>query len=51
MSMEDFTMKRVRRQFTVEFKRNAVSLVIDEKRGISEVARNLNISAKTLSTW
>lgn len=46
MSMEDFTMKRVRRQFTVEFKRNAVSLVIDEKRGISEVARNLNISAK-----
>ena len=51
MSMEDFTMKRVRRQFTFEFKRNAVSLVIDEKRGISEVARNLNISAKTLSTW
>ena len=27
MSLEEFTMKRVRRQFTVEFKKNAVSLV------------------------
>ena len=44
-------MKRVRRQFTVEFKKNAVSLVVDEKRSISEVAKSLNISSKTLSTW
>ena len=51
MSMEDFTMKRVRRQFTVEFKKNAASLVVDEKRSVSEVARNLEISPKTLSTW
>ena len=29
MSLEEFTMKRVRRQFTVEFKKNAVSLVMD----------------------
>ena len=26
MSLEEFIMKRVRRQFTVEFKKNAVSL-------------------------
>ncbi len=51
MSLEEFTMKRVRRQFTVEFKKNAVSLVVDEKRSISEVAKSLNISSKTLSTW
>ena len=56
MSLEDFTMKRVRRQFTVEFKKNAVSLVMDEKRSVSEVAKSLNISSKTLrsktlSTW
>ena len=36
MSLEEFTMKRVRRQFTVEFKKNAVSLVVDEKRSVSE---------------
>ena len=51
MTLEEFTMKRVRRQFTVEFKKNAVSLVVDEKRSISEVAKSLNISSKTLSTW
>ncbi|HIU73276.1 MAG TPA: transposase [Candidatus Aphodousia faecipullorum] len=51
MSLEEFTMKRVRRQFTVEFKKNAVSLVVDENRSISEVANSLNISSKTLSTW
>ena len=39
------------RWFTVEFKKNAVSLVVDEKRGVSEVAKSLNISSKTLSTW
>ena len=43
MSLEEFTMKRVRWQFTVEFKKNAVS--------VSEVAKSLNISSKTLSTW
>ena len=53
MSLEEFIMKRVRRQFmrrqfTVEFKKNAVSLVVDEKRSISEVAKSLNISPKTL---
>ena len=49
--IQEFTMKRVRRQFTVEFKKNAVSLVVDEKRSVSEVAKSLNISSKTLSTW
>ena len=44
-------MKRVRRQFTVEFKKNAVSLIVDKKRGVSEVACNLENSPKTLSTW
>ena len=32
MSLEEFTMKRVRQQFTFEFKKNAVSLVVDEKK-------------------
>ncbi len=50
MSLEEFTLKRVRQQFTVEFKKNAVSLVVDEKRAISEVTKSLNISSKILST-
>ena len=51
MSKEEIIVTRVRRQFTVEFKRNAVSLVLDEQRSVSEVAKQLEISPKTLSTW
>ncbi len=51
-SMEDMTiMPRIRRKFTVEFKRNAVTLVDEEHRPISHVAHDLNISPKTLATW
>ncbi len=35
MSKEEIIVTRVRRQFTVEFKRNAVSLVLDEHRTVS----------------
>lgn len=51
MSKEEIIVTRVRRQFTVEFKRNAVSLVLDEQRSVSKVAKQLEISPKTLSTW
>ena len=47
-SLEDFSMPQVRRKFTVEFKRNAVSMVLEEKRPVPQVTRELTISPKTL---
>lgn len=40
-----------RRSFDREFKLEAVRLVVEEGRRISEVARNLGISANLLSRW
>lgn len=50
-SLEDFSMPQVRRKFTVDFKRNAVSMVLEEKRPVPQVARELTISPKTLYSW
>ena len=44
-------MNRARRVFTAEFKINAVNLVLNEHRKPTEVARSLNISPKTMSSW
>jgi transposase len=44
-------MARERRQFSAEFKREAVRLVADGGRTASEVARSLDIRADLLRQW
>ena len=43
--------KRNRRQFTQEFKRDAVELVRTSGRPIAEIARELGIYDSTLGNW
>ena len=43
--------RRTRRSFTDEFKAGAVRLVLDEGKSVSEVARNLDLTASALRTW
>jgi transposase len=40
-----------RRQYTEEFKREAVRLVTDSGYGVSEAARNLGINITMLGRW
>jgi len=44
-------MGKKRRQYTKEFKTEAVRLVIEEGRTISEVARDLGINENLLHRW
>ena len=44
-------MTSKRREYTREFKLEAVSLVIDHKRKIAEVAESLGIGTSTLDNW
>ena len=48
--MED-RQRRSRRQFTEEFKRDAVDLVRTSGRPIAEIARELGIYDSTLGNW
>jgi transposase len=48
--MED-RQQRNRRQFTAEFKRDAVDLVRTTGRPIAEIARELGIYDSTLGNW
>jgi transposase len=48
--MED-RQPRNRRQFTAEFKRDAVELVPTSGRSIAEIARELGIYDSTLGNW
>ena len=48
--MED-QQRRNRRQFTAEFKRDAVELVRTTGRPIAEIARELGIYDSTLGNW
>lgn len=48
--MED-KQRRSRRQFTAEFKRDAVDLVRATGRPIAEIARELGIYDSTLGNW
>ena len=48
--MED-RQRRSRRQFTQEFKRDAVELVRTSGRPIAEIARELGIYDSTLGNW
>jgi transposase len=43
--------KKVRRQFTHEFKRDAVELVRTTDRPIAQIARELGIYDSTLGNW
>jgi transposase len=42
---------RARREFTDEFKAGAVSLVLDEGKSISQVARDLDLVTSCLANW
>jgi transposase len=48
--MED-SQRRNRRQFTAEFKRDAVELVRTSGRPIAHIARDLGIYDSTLGNW
>src|SRR3954468_963 len=43
--------KRQRRSFTDELKASSVRLVLDEGKTISQVARDLDLTASTLRQW
>jgi transposase len=44
-------MAEKRRQYTAEFKREAIRLVTEPGDGVSEAARNLGINAHLLGRW
>jgi transposase len=48
---EDRKPKRARRSFTDEFKAGAVRLVLDEGKTVSQVARDLDLTASALGAW
>jgi transposase len=48
---KDALGRRVRRQFSEEFKEGAVRLVLDEGKTIGTVARELDLTASALSLW
>ena len=43
--------RRVRRQFSEEFKAGAVRLVLEEGKTVGAVARELDLTASALSLW
>lgn len=43
--------RRVRRQFSDEFKEGAARLVLDEGKTVGAVARELDLTASALSQW
>ena len=49
--MEEKPTTRRRRSFTVEFKRDAVAMVLDNDRTIADVARSLGIGETSLGNW
>jgi transposase len=44
-------MKKQRRSFTTEFKREAAQLVLDEGYSFAEASRSLNIGENSLRRW
>jgi transposase len=48
---KDKGSRRARRQFTDEFKAEAVRLVLDEGKTVSAVARDLDLTTSALSSW
>ncbi len=45
------TEKRVRRQYTDEFRREAVALVTEQGYKLSEAGRSLDVNANLLRKW
>jgi transposase len=45
------TGRRPRRSFTEEFRAGAVALVLDEGKGIGQVARDLDLTESSLRQW
>ncbi len=43
--------RRIRRQFSEEFKAGTVRLVLDEGKTVGAVARELDLTASALSLW
>jgi len=48
---KDALGRRVRRQFSDEFKEGAVRLVLDEGKTVGAVARELDLTASALGLW
>jgi transposase-like protein len=48
---EEHQLKRPRRKFSEEFKRDAVEIVAVSDKSIAEVARELGIYDSTLGSW
>ena len=45
-------MQRIpKRRYTAEFRAEAVKLVVDQKVGLAEAARRLDLPAKSLANW
>ena len=51
MTEQEGRSKRPRRAFTEDFKAGAVRLVLDEGKTIAQVARDLDLTAGSLSAW
>lgn len=43
--------RRVRRQFSEEFRAGAIRLVVDEGKTVGAVARELDLTPSSLGTW
>jgi len=50
-TMAASTGRRPRRQFTEEFKAEAVRMVLDEGRTVNAVARDLDLTGSALRLW
>jgi len=50
-AMAETRSRRPRRRFTDEFKQQAVRLVLDEGKGVTAVARELDLVASALAQW
>lgn len=51
METETKKQKRPRRQFTDEFKASAARLVIEEKKSLSKVSEDLDLTPSSLGKW
>jgi len=50
-AMAESQSRRPRRRFTDEFKQQAVRLVLDEGKGVTAVARELDLVPSALAQW
>ena len=51
MATETSKSRRSRRQFSEEFRAQAVRLVLDERKTVAAVARELDLTASALRQW